>query len=88
MPTVGPMDDRHPAEDDPPLSVQLDVYLDRQPVTGRLRAAWGADERFVGWLGFVDALKRLHEHREAPAGSAGEQRTPGLAADDNVRDNR
>ena len=40
------------------LSVQLDVHLDRQPVTGRLRTAQGADERFVGWLGFVDALKR------------------------------
>ena len=38
--------------------MQLDVHLDRQPVTGRLRSPYGADERFVGWLGFVDALKR------------------------------
>jgi hypothetical protein len=43
------------------LSVQLDVSLDSQPVSGRLRTEGGADEQFVGWLGFVDALKRLHE---------------------------
>jgi hypothetical protein len=50
------MDDHD--DDDGALSVQLDVHLDRQPVTGRLRTPHGADERFVGWLGFVDALKR------------------------------
>ena len=36
----------------------------RQPVSGRLRTQWGADERFEGWLGFVDALKRLQEQRK------------------------
>ena len=50
------MDDHD--DDEGALSVQLDVHLDRQPVTGRLRSPYGADERFVGWLGFVDALKR------------------------------
>ena len=43
------------------LSVQLDVHLDRQPISGWLRAKHGAHEHFVGWLGFVDALERLHE---------------------------
>ena len=43
------------------LSVQLDVHLDRQPVQGRLRTLTGAEEPFVGWLGFVEALGRLHE---------------------------
>jgi uncharacterized protein YbjT (DUF2867 family) len=57
------MDD--PAHDDQGdvLSVQLDLQLDRQPITGRLRTTGGADERFVGWLGFVDALKSVAEAR-------------------------
>jgi hypothetical protein len=55
------MDDRDPRDEDRPLHVRLDVHLDRQPVCGRLRGEGGADERFVGWLGFVEALKRLHE---------------------------
>jgi hypothetical protein len=49
------------------LSVHLDVYLDRQPISGRVRTASGVDERFVGWLGFVDALQRLHR-LEGPSG--------------------
>jgi uncharacterized protein YbjT (DUF2867 family) len=48
-------------DEDPALSVQLDVHLDRQPITGRLRTAHGADEGFVGWLGFADALRRAQE---------------------------
>jgi hypothetical protein len=53
----------HRAADDPgrTLHVQLDVQLDRQPIGGRLRTAWGGDEHFEGWLGFVEALWRLHE---------------------------
>ena len=38
--------------------------LDRQPISGRLRPERGAEEPFVGWLGFVDALKRLNERKE------------------------
>jgi len=57
------MDDETGAGQDYPLRVQLDLDLDRQPVSGRLRTQWGADERFEGWLGFVDALKRLREQR-------------------------
>ena len=41
------------------LSVRLDVHLDRQPITGRLRTDQGEDEQFVGWLGFIDTLRRL-----------------------------
>jgi hypothetical protein len=47
--------------DDRALTVRLDLHLDREPICGRLRTERGADERFVGWLGFVDALKRLHD---------------------------
>jgi len=58
------MDDETSADQDYPLRVQLDLDLDRQPISGRLRTQWGADERFEGWLGFVDALRRLQELRK------------------------
>ena len=76
------MDDRGRNDEDGALSVRLDVHLDRQPVTGRLRTARGADERFVGWLGFVDALKRAHEaSTERPL-----TQTRGAAMTDNTKD--
>jgi hypothetical protein len=53
------MDEPAHDDDEVALSVQLDVHLDRQPITGRLRTALGAEERFVGWLGFVEALKTV-----------------------------
>ena len=56
------MDDLARNDDTEALSMQLDVQLDRRPVTGRIRTAGGADERFVGWLGFVDAMKRAEQH--------------------------
>jgi len=43
------------------LTVQLLLELGREPVRGLLRVEDGTEERFVGWLGFVDALKRLRE---------------------------
>jgi hypothetical protein len=52
------------------LSALLDLHADRQPITGRLRTEWGGDERFVGWLGFIDALKKLSEQQSALAGPA------------------
>jgi hypothetical protein len=55
------MDDRPDTGADRVMSVWLDLHLDRQPVSGRLRAEHGAEERFVGWLGFVDALRRLRD---------------------------
>jgi hypothetical protein len=55
------MDDPARDEEDRALRVQLDVHLDRRPITGRLRTPHGVEEPFVGWLGFVDALKRLQE---------------------------
>jgi len=58
------MDDETSADQDYPLRVQLDLDLDRQPISGRLRTQWGADKRFEGWLGFVDALRRLQELRK------------------------
>lgn len=51
---------------DRPLSVRLDLYLDREPIAGCVRTADGAEEGFVGWLGFLDAVKRLHEEGETP----------------------
>jgi hypothetical protein len=53
------MDDHHGTDPDRELHVQLDLQLDRQPIAGRLRSEQGADESFVGWLGFVAALERL-----------------------------
>jgi hypothetical protein len=47
------------------LIVQLAVHLDSLPVHGSLSTASGAQETFVGWLEFVDALKRLHEQQTA-----------------------
>ena len=71
-------------DDEDTLSVQLDVHLDRQPVTGRLRTRHGADVRFVGWLGFIDALKRAEqastEHRPL--------RTKGATVTDNTQDTK
>jgi hypothetical protein len=59
--------DRSPRahHDDRTLRLRLDVQLDRQPITGRLRTDGGAEETFVGWLGFADALRRLHERAAA-----------------------
>jgi hypothetical protein len=53
------MDDHHATDPDRELHVQLDLQLDRRPIAGRLRSEQGADESFVGWLGFVAALERL-----------------------------
>ena len=49
------------------LRLQLDLNLDREPISGRLRTRWGAEEPFVGWLGFVDALRRLQQQDESAA---------------------
>jgi hypothetical protein len=65
------MDDQAGARRDRVLSVLLDLYVDRQPISGRLRTEWGADERFVGWLGFVDMLKILSD--AAGAGPPGKK---------------
>jgi hypothetical protein len=59
------MDDNDRTGEDRALRVQLELRLDHEPVTGRLRPERGADEEFVGWLGFLDALKRLHDPRGA-----------------------
>jgi hypothetical protein len=53
-------DPPHP-DVDRTLCLRLEVQLDRQPIGGRLRTDWGAEETFVGWLGFVDALRRLRD---------------------------
>jgi hypothetical protein len=55
------VDERRAADEPRTLTLQLEVQLDAQPVSGRLRTAWGAEERFVGWFEFVDALRRLHD---------------------------
>ncbi|MGH9024629.1 MAG: hypothetical protein ACRDWD_00700 [Acidimicrobiia bacterium] len=59
------MADGPATDDEGVLSVQLDVHLDRQPIQGRLRSPKGAEEPFVGWLEFVEALGRLHERENA-----------------------
>jgi hypothetical protein len=55
------MDDGDRIGEDQVLRLQLELHLDDEPISGRVRTEHGADERFVGWLGFVDALKRLRE---------------------------
>lgn len=55
------MDDRDTANRDRLLSVWLDVRLDCRPISGRVRTEHGSEQCFEGWLGFVDALKRLHD---------------------------
>jgi hypothetical protein len=61
------MEEQIRTDEDRGLSVTLDVCLDRQPICGRLRTERGTDEQFVGWLGFVDALKRLHQLEDQSA---------------------
>ena len=58
------VDDHSRPDEDRVLRVQLELHLDRQPISGALRPERGAEEPFVGWLGFVDALKRLNERKE------------------------
>jgi hypothetical protein len=55
------MDDRARDRPERPLNVELVLHLDRVPVSGWLRTRQGRDEEFVGWLGFVEALRRLSE---------------------------
>jgi hypothetical protein len=50
------------------LSVQLEVHLDAQPVHGSLVTESGARQPFVGWLGFIGALTRLHEEQAKAVG--------------------
>lgn len=78
MRTVGSMDDQAGPDDADVLRVQLELNLDREPIRGLLRTGRGAEERFVGWLGFIDALKRLQERDDGSAGPAGEPPNPAL----------
>jgi hypothetical protein len=65
------VDDRPAAEEANVLRLQLELRLDCEPISGRLRTEWGAEEPFVGWLGFVDALRRLQEEDEGADPTAG-----------------
>jgi hypothetical protein len=65
------VDDQPVFEEANVLRLQLELHLDREPISGRLRTRWGAEERFVGWLGFVEALRRLQQHDEGAADAAG-----------------
>ena len=58
------LDETHPGE--VTLRLQLEVRLDRDPISGALRTETGVEERFVGWLEFAGALDRLHR-RETDA---------------------
>lgn len=61
------MDDLPASEEAHVLRLQLELNLDREPISGRLRNQRGAEEPFVGWLGFVDALRRLQRQDEGGA---------------------
>jgi hypothetical protein len=62
------VDDQPVFEEVNVLRLQLELHLDREPISGRLRTRSGAEERFVGWLGFVDALRRLQQLEEGGVG--------------------
>jgi hypothetical protein len=66
------MDDQAGPEEADVLRLQLELDLSREPISGRLRMQRGAEERFVGWLGFIDALKRLQQQDEGSADPAAE----------------
>jgi hypothetical protein len=70
------MDDQGGHHDAHVLRLQLELDLDREPISGRLRTKRGGDERFVGWIGFIDALKRLQERGDASAGPSGDPPDP------------
>jgi len=63
--TVGVMDEHDRTDEDRTLSVQLIVHLHRRPISGELRDERGSAERFEGWLGFIDALKRADDSAAA-----------------------
>lgn len=69
-----PMDDAATEGRKLELTVQLQLELGREPVRGLLRIEDGTEERFVGWLGFVEALKRLREANPAPGSEREEPR--------------
>jgi hypothetical protein len=70
--TVRRMDDDAAPDEEVVLRMQLELRIECEPIIGRLRAEGGADEEFVGWLGFLDALRRLHERACGSAGSGGD----------------
>ena len=55
------MNENRRSDVDRVLRVQLELHVDREPISGRLVPEKGPEEAFVGWLGFVDALKRMHD---------------------------
>jgi hypothetical protein len=61
------VDDQPASEEANVLRLHLELNLDREPISGRLRTQQGAEEPFVGWLGFVDALRRLQQGDEGAA---------------------
>ena len=48
------------------LVVELELHLDRRPLSGCLRGREGAEQAFVGWLGFLEALQLLADHEGRP----------------------
>jgi hypothetical protein len=71
------MPDQSAPDADHTLSVRLEIQLDRQPIRGHVRTDTGAEETFVGWLGFVDALQRLQLRlRQQDPNRAGERGKP------------
>jgi len=55
------MDDNDRTGEDRALRVELELHLDRRPITGRLGPGSGAEEPFVGWLGFLETLERFRD---------------------------
>jgi hypothetical protein len=58
------MDEQAHSGEERTLSVRLDLQFAGAPTRGRLRTVGGAEEHFVGWLGFVEGLHELEVDRE------------------------
>jgi len=52
----------------PVLRAWLEVDLDVEPIHGLLRPERGAEQLFEGWIGFAEALRRLHGAADQPMG--------------------
>ena len=67
------MDDHASIDEQSALRVQLELHLDHQPISGRLRTERGAEEQFVGWLGFAGAVEQLRQRQARSVEQPGDQ---------------
>jgi hypothetical protein len=54
------------------LRLEIDVQLDIEPITGRLRAEHGPEFEFTGVLELLGLIDRIRDSREHPPAGEGE----------------